>query len=80
MSDANSSKSVDNLVLKLSATFLAGEEYALFTTMVKSLEQAKNESAMSLFDSYCKSNNKANFQLGVASCVLKLCTHMVNVL
>ncbi|TFK88069.1 hypothetical protein K466DRAFT_662581 [Polyporus arcularius HHB13444] len=46
LSDANSSKSVDNLVLKLSATFLAGEEYALFTTM---------------------SNNKANFQLGVAS-------------
>ncbi|TFK88055.1 hypothetical protein K466DRAFT_662571 [Polyporus arcularius HHB13444] len=58
---------VDNVVLKLAAKFLPGEEFALFTTMVESLKQARNESAMRLFDSYSKSSNKANFQLGVAS-------------
>ncbi len=80
LSDVNSFQSVDNLVLKFAAESLAGEELVLFTTMVESLKQARNESAIRLFDSYSKSSNKANFQLGVASCVSMLCTQSAYVL
>ncbi|TFK78950.1 hypothetical protein K466DRAFT_668278 [Polyporus arcularius HHB13444] len=67
LSDANSYLSVDNLLLKLAAAYLTGGELALFTTMIDSLKQAKNEAATKLFDSSSKSFNKANFQVGVAS-------------
>ncbi len=80
MSDANSYLTVDNLVLKFAEAYLIGAELGLFTTMVESLEQARNESALTLFDSYSKSSNKANFQLGVASYVSMLCTQSVYVL
>ncbi|RDX44724.1 hypothetical protein OH76DRAFT_1421205 [Lentinus brumalis] len=67
LSDANSYLTVDNLLLKLAAAYLSGGELALFTTMIDSLKQAKNEAATKLFDSSSKSFNKANFQVGVAS-------------
>ncbi|KAI0706887.1 hypothetical protein C8T65DRAFT_220438 [Cerioporus squamosus] len=67
LSDANSYLSVDNLLLKLAAAYLSGGELALFSTMIDSLKQAKNEAATKLFDSSSKSFNKANFQVGVAS-------------
>ncbi|TFK88079.1 hypothetical protein K466DRAFT_87883 [Polyporus arcularius HHB13444] len=67
VSNANSFLTVDNLLLKLGEVYLSGAELALFTTMVESLKQARNESAIRLFDSYSKSSNKAHFQLGVAS-------------
>ncbi|RDX44694.1 hypothetical protein OH76DRAFT_1486847 [Lentinus brumalis] len=67
VSNANSFLTVDNLLLKLGEVYLSGAELALFTTMVESIKQARNESAIRLFDSYSKSSNKAHFQLGVAS-------------
>ena len=67
LSDANTYFSVDNLLLKLAAAYLTGAELVLFTTMIESLKQAKNESATKLFDSSSKAFKKANFQVGVAT-------------
>ncbi|TFK81631.1 hypothetical protein K466DRAFT_666998 [Polyporus arcularius HHB13444] len=67
MSDANSYLTVDNLLLKLAEAYLSGAELALFTTMINSLKDAKNQGAVTLFDSSSKSFSKANFQLGVAA-------------
>ncbi|KAI0706866.1 hypothetical protein C8T65DRAFT_220048 [Cerioporus squamosus] len=67
LSDANSYFSVDNLLLKLAGAYLTGGELELFTTMIQSLKDAKNEAATKLFDSSSKAFNKANFQVGVAS-------------
>ncbi|RDX44689.1 hypothetical protein OH76DRAFT_1559509 [Lentinus brumalis] len=67
MSDANSYLTVDNLLLKLAEAYLSGAELALFTTMINSLKEAKNQGAVTLFDSSSKSFSKANFQLGVAA-------------
>ncbi len=69
MSDANSYLTVDNLLLKLAEAYLSGAELALFTTMINSLKEAKNQGAVTLFDSSSKSFSKANFQLGVAAYV-----------
>ncbi len=80
VSNANSFLTVDNLLLKLGEVYLSGAELALFTTMVESIKQARNESAIRLFDSYSKSSNNAHFQLGVASYVSMLCTQSVYVL
>ena len=44
-------------------------ELGLFTQMVDSLSQSKNNIPRSVFDSQSKKLNKANFQIGVASYV-----------
>ncbi|RPD54392.1 hypothetical protein L226DRAFT_541164 [Lentinus tigrinus ALCF2SS1-7] len=66
-SDANTYLTVDKLLLKLAASYLSGGELALFTAMVDALKDAKNESAVTLFDNSSKAFKKANFQVGVAS-------------
>ncbi|RPD52856.1 hypothetical protein L226DRAFT_576561 [Lentinus tigrinus ALCF2SS1-7] len=65
--DPNSFGTVDNLVHQVAATYLSGQELALFQQMVDSLNAARNEAAESLFSSSSISFNKANFQIGVAS-------------
>ncbi|CDO69244.1 hypothetical protein BN946_scf185042.g146 [Trametes cinnabarina] len=65
--DANSIGSVDQLILRLAQDYLSAGEFALFQTVIDSLKEAKNDSALKLFDSSSKESNKANFRAGVVS-------------
>ncbi len=69
MAELSDVDKIDKLLPKVAAEHLSGGELALFQSVVEALGEGKNEVATQLFDSQSKAFNKANFQVGVATCV-----------
>ncbi|KAI0326057.1 hypothetical protein GY45DRAFT_1437960 [Cubamyces sp. BRFM 1775] len=83
MGNANSYGSVDKLLLQVAASYLSGNELALFTSMITALKDSKNSNAVKLFDSKAGYFNDASFQVGVASnsggnAIFKIGTYQYN--
>ncbi|KAI0332980.1 hypothetical protein GY45DRAFT_1320244 [Cubamyces sp. BRFM 1775] len=59
--------SVDQLLSRMAGAYLTGGEQAMFTHMMLSLKNPKNQSPLQLFDSIARNSGDASFHVGVAS-------------
>ncbi|KAJ8469593.1 hypothetical protein ONZ51_g8891 [Trametes cubensis] len=65
MNNVGAYPSMDQLILKYSATFLTGGQLGQFTSMINALKETKNKKAESILNAQSSYSKSANFQLGL---------------